>query len=166
MSFWAGIVVGFLLAWLLIGMALTAWLMWSLKGIASASALSIVLSGCAGNWLVITAASYHRDRERGYNERNLGVRIEHPLGEDVRAIGGAYRNSNDRDTVYAGAQWTPLKAGGFAFGAAAAAATGYEHGRAVLLVAPMLSYETRHWGINLLPLHTEVLGLQFKLRFQ
>lgn len=163
--FWLGVLVGFALAWLLIGLVLTAWLAWSLRRVAAATAASVALAGCAGNWLVITAASYHENRARGYNERNPGVGVEHPLGENVRAIGGMYRNSHDRDTLYAGAQWTPIKAGGFAFGGAAIAATGYEDGRAVLFAAPLLSYETRHWGVNLLPFHKSVVGLQFKLRF-
>jgi len=125
----------------------------------------LALTGCAGNWLVLTAASYHENRERGYNERNLGLGLEVPMREDVRAIGGTYRNSHDRQSWYAGGQWTPIKLGGLSIGAAAVAASGYEDNRLSLFAAPMVSYEARGWGINLTPFHTSVIGLQFKAQF-
>lgn len=166
-TFWLGFVFGVLAVWLLIGLALSAWLIYSLKGCSLAVVLlPLLLAGCAGNWLVLTTASYHENRERGYNERNPGVGIEHQVSADVRAMAGTYRNSHDRQSAYAGAQWTPLKAGGFSFGAAAIAASGYEKDRLVLFAAPMLSYETGRWGVNLLPATKSVIGLQVKLRIE
>jgi len=125
----------------------------------------LALPGCAGNWLVLTAASYHENRERGYNERNLGLGLEIPVHDEVRAIGGTYRNSHDRQSWYAGGQWTPLKLGGLSIGAAAITASGYEEDRLSLFAMPMISYEARGWGINLMPFHKSVTGLQFKAKF-
>lgn len=167
MTFWLGFIFGVLAMWLLIGLALTAWLIRSLKGGSIAAVLlPLLLAGCAGQWLVVNAASYHKDRDKGYNERNAGVGVEQPIGADARLIAGTYRNSHRRQSWYAGVQWTPLQLGGLHLGGAAGAVTGYEPGKPSPLLTPVIAYETRTWGVNLLPFDGAVVGLQFKLRFE
>lgn len=72
------------------------------------------LSASAGSLrLSINLASYHtqawaRDR---LNQTNPGLGIEWRQSREMAVLVGAYRNSYDRTTTYALAQWMPLQLG-------------------------------------------------------
>jgi hypothetical protein len=63
-----------------------------------------------------------------YNEQNWGAALRAVLTPSWAVQGGAYRNSYDRTSVYALADFTPLRAGVFSAGLFGAVASGYEHG--------------------------------------
>lgn len=65
-----------------------------------------------------------------YNERNLGAGLRAQLAPAWAVQGGVYRNSYDRTSVYALADWTPLAAGPVRAGLFAGLASGYDHGAA------------------------------------
>jgi hypothetical protein len=69
-----------------------------------------------------------RDVAVPYNEENWGAGLRAVITPSWAVQAGAYRNSYDRTSVYALADWTPLRAGVFSAGAFAALASGYEHG--------------------------------------
>lgn len=96
---------------------------------------------------------------------NPGLGIEHG-GEAFRLIAGAYRNSLCESSSYAGVSYAPLKRGHYRFGVAGAAFTGYLD-RPVLAVLPVLAYEERRWGMNLIilppwDLFSGAIALQLK----
>lgn len=167
MTFFLGIVVGFLLAWLLLGLALTAWLMWSLRRIAAAGAASIALSGCAGTWLVVGAVSDHKD-DKPYNERHKMLIVQVPINDEWRLVAGGYENSKYRSSRLAAAMWLPLGNERWRLGGMAGAVDGYDkHDRSKQdpIATPVIAYERRHWGLDFLPFNGDVKTLLFKLRF-
>jgi hypothetical protein len=120
----------------------------------------------SADWLVITMSSYHAEPDRGYNEKNWGLGLEHDLTDNWRVSAGTYRNSLRRQTIYVGAVYHPLRIGPVHVGMAVMAGTGYAPGnRLRAVVFPTLSYEAATWGLNLYPLTADVVGVQFKLKF-
>jgi hypothetical protein len=127
------------------------------------------LRDCDGPaWITATLASYHLERPNGYEERNLGIGFEHACGE-LRGVGGVYRNSNRRTSLYAGVTWLPLAWRELRAGAFAGVFSGYSES---LLPAGAFvgAWEGRRYGVNLLlfPPYDDfkgVLVLQLKARF-
>jgi hypothetical protein len=127
----------------------------------------------AETWLVASVASYHVNRAIDHNERNPGLGIEQDIGWGVRAVAGAYENSEYRRTVYAGVLAAPLELGRFRVGATFGLATGYAEqcGRdPCAVVVPTVTYELGRFGVNALiapPSRNNrgVIGLQVKVRF-
>jgi hypothetical protein len=66
------------------------------------SALSRVTIG-------LPVATHHFPRNSEFNNQNWGVLIDVSLAEEWSTVGGYFRNSYDRDTVFAGAGWYPIK---------------------------------------------------------
>jgi len=121
-------------------------------------------------WIACSVRSYHVDRTRGYNERNLGCGLEHGVARDTRLVAGAYRNSLFKTSTYAGALWMPLSLGPASVGLIGGVVNGYRanDGRFSPIVLPMLALEHRSIGINLFaaPHYKEspaVFGLQIKV---
>lgn len=115
-------------------------------------------------WGVATLTSHHKERDRGYNERNLGLGAEYHLDKRWHLAGGFYKNSYYRTTVYGALgyelfSWRALHVGGAVVGL-----TGYTEGQVDWVLAPIVSFEFKHWGLNLAPLTPEVVGLQVKVR--
>ena len=122
----------------------------------------------ADTWLSATVASYHGNRDRGYNERNYGLGFEHDRSATTRWAAGFYENSHYRTTVYGGLLWLPVQAGPFRFGVLGSVATGYTHAVTVVPL-PTIAVESRHFGANIgiVPsLHRSigVIGLQLKAK--
>jgi hypothetical protein len=114
------------------------------------------------DWLVVVVGSRHR--QQGYNEHNWGLGIEHGVNDRWRVIGGTYRNSFYRQTLYAGAVYMPLRSGDWRIGGTAMLATGYDR-RFPVFVFPVVSYEQKEWGINFGPILPMVVGVQLKFRY-
>ena len=126
-------------------------------------------------WFVGTVASYHTSGDRDkYEQQNWGLGIEQRLTDSFGIVGGVYRNSHRRDSLYFGAAWAPLKLGFVRLGAAAMLVGGYEtkeNDELLKAVFPVVSIEHNGFGINI-PIvpptkyNAGVIGLQVKWRFQ
>lgn len=117
----------------------------------AASCVFFALSSVSANaetWVSVMGASYHTDREAGYNEKNPGVGIEQG-DKNLRAVLGYYRNSLNRDTFYLGVSNTPIHIGGFNFGYTAGLASGYPN-QAPLFAGALVTYERNGYGANLI----------------
>ena len=121
----------------------------------------------AADWLASTVASYHRNREPRYNERNWGLGFERDFAQDTRLIGGAHRNSHYRTSVYAGA-YTPIRWGSHVrIGALGGVVNGYEvnEKRFLPVVMPLAQIEGKSAGADLI-VGTSVIALQVKVSFR
>ena len=75
-----------------------------------------------------------------WNEVNTGAGLRAQFTPEWGAQFGAYRNSVNKNSAYAIAQWTPLEFGRARFGAFAGVASGYKHGplvAGVMLTVPV-----------------------------
>lgn len=124
-------------------------------------------------WVTPGAISYHFNRDRGYNERNLGFGIEYSLNKDWSILAGQYQNSIDRPSKYALVGYTPWHLNKyFSVGALAGAVTGYHTNKsAMFAVLPLVAVNFRHVGVNISfipPIARKTggaVGVQFKFRF-
>ncbi len=129
-------------------------------------------------WLVLGGLAYHSCRTCGFRERNPGLALqwqspwfEELTGlENTRLTAGTYINSNDRNSVYAGAQWMPYSYGPVKLGIQAALITGYLEAKITPVLLPMVSIETQHVGLDVyaVPKAAKVSAAVFatlKLRF-
>ena len=129
-------------------------------------------------WLVLGGLAYHSCRDCGFRERNPGLAMqwqspwfEELTGlENTRLTAGSYINSNDRNSVYAGAQWLPYSYGPVKFGLQAVLITGYLEAKITPVLLPLLSVETQHIGLDIyaVPKITKVSAAvfaTFKVRF-
>ena len=122
----------------------------------------------ADTWIVTTVASYHPGGG-DYNERNLGLGLEHG-GEKFRIVGGGYRNSFYRDSYYIGMTAGMMKLGPVKIGLMAGGVTGYEDTVEPVLM-PFMAIEGKQVGANLgiMPAKdggVTVIGLQIKFRWK
>ena len=129
-------------------------------------------------WLVLGGLAYHSCRTCGFRESNPGLALQwqSPWFEDLsglentRLTAGAYINSNDRNSVYAGAQWLPYSYGPVKLGLQAVLITGYKEAVITPVLLPLVSVETQHVGVDLyaVPKMAKVsaaLFATFKVRF-
>jgi hypothetical protein len=90
--------------------------------------------------------------------------------QNTRLTAGGYINSNNRESVYAGAQWMPYNYGPFKVGLQAVLITGYKEAIITPVLLPLASIETQHAGVDLyaVPKMAKVSAAVFatvKLRF-
>lgn len=140
--------------------------------IAAVGALGRLRAG--ETWIVGTVASYHTSGDRDkYEQQNWGLGIEQRMTEAFGIVGGVYRNSHRRDSLYFGMAWAPLKLGFVRLGAAAMLVGGYEskdNDELLKAVFPVVSIEYHGFGVNI-PIvpktkyNEGVIGLQLKMRF-
>jgi hypothetical protein len=104
-------------------------------------------------WLNPGMLSYHFDRERSFNSRNVGFGAEYRYSTVASVTLGTYRNSYHESSNYIGAYWQPIRLGVFKFGAVAGIFNGYSKtndGGWFPALIPALTYEGDLFGINLL----------------
>jgi len=70
-------------------------------------------------WLNPGMLSYHFDRDRSFNSRNVGFGAEYRYSSVASVTLGTYRNSYHESSNYIGAYWQPIQLGLFKFGAVA-----------------------------------------------
>ena len=107
-------------------------------------------------WLVLGGLAYHNCRTCEFRESNPGLALqwqspwfEELTGlENTRLTAGAYINSNNRKSVYAGAQWLPYSYGPFKLGVQAVLITGYKEAVITPVLLPLVSVETQHVGVD------------------
>lgn len=109
--------------------------------------------------IAISGASWHATSHGGdtaFNEVNPGLGYEHVLNENHTLALGFYLNSSNRETDYLLDLWQPLQwtpdFGKLKFGLAMGLASGYDGNFFMPVALPMLSYENRVWGLNLIAL--------------
>jgi hypothetical protein len=129
-------------------------------------------------WVVVGGLAYHSCRTCKFRERNPGLALQwaSPWFDDLtglqntRLTAGGYINSNNRESVYAGAQWLPYGYGPFKVGLQAVLITGYKEAVITPVLLPLVSIETQHAGVDLyaVPKMAKVSAAvfaTFKLRF-
>jgi hypothetical protein len=140
--------------------------------------MSVAYANESESWLVVTAGSYHTNRDiahaKNFNEANFGVGLEYKLDRNWRLSGGYYKNSYHNDTFYAGAIWLPLQSqdGVVKAGIQAGLLTGYpQYNRGVGPgAAGVIMFEGKKVGLNLMFIPaaeksgSSVIGLQLKMR--
>lgn len=110
--------------------------------------------------IVLSGASWHASNHGAgntlFNEANLGLGYEHHLNENHTLALGFYDNSYNRNTDYLLDLWQPLQwtpdIGKIKFGLAMGVVSGYVSDFFMPIAVPMLSYENRIWGVNLVTL--------------
>jgi hypothetical protein len=124
-------------------------------------------------WLNPGMLSYHFERERSFNSRNVGFGAEYRFSSVASVTLGTYRNSYHESSNYIGAYWQPIQLGVFKFGAVAGAFNGYSKtndGGWFPALIPALTYEGDLFGVNLLlvpSIPDKVAGslsVQFKIK--
>ncbi|MEY4910445.1 MAG: hypothetical protein RL761_108, partial [Pseudomonadota bacterium] len=98
-------------------------------------------------WLILGGVAYHSCRTCKFRERNPGLALqwkspwfEEFTGlENARLTAGGYINSNNRDSVYAGAQWLPYSYGSVKLGMQAVLITGYKEAVITPVLLPLVS---------------------------
>ena len=124
-------------------------------------------------WLNPGMFSYHFDRERSFNSRNIGFGAEYRFSSVASFTVGTYNNSYHESSNYIGAYWQPILLGPFKFGAVAGGFNGYSKtndGGWFPAIVPALTYEGDRFGVNLLMVPSipdkvaGSLSVQFKLK--
>lgn len=124
-------------------------------------------------WLNPGMFSYHFDRERSFNSRNIGFGAEYRFSSVASFTVGTYNNSYHESSNYIGAYWQPILLGPFKFGAVAGGFNGYSKtndGGWFPAIVPALTYEGDRFGFNLLMVPSipdkvaGSLSVQFKLK--
>jgi hypothetical protein len=129
-------------------------------------------------WIIVGGIARHTCRTCGFRESNPGFALqwkspwfEEFTGlENTRLTAGAYINSNNRNSVYAGAQWLPWSYGPVKLGLQGVIITGYLKQSVTPTLLPVVTFETQHVGADLffVPKLAEVSAaafLTFKVRF-
>ena len=126
-------------------------------------------------WINFGGTSWHfSDKER--NASNYGLGIEYGFNANSSLVAGVYKNSFYHFSRYAGFSWMPVEPGlpHTKIGIVIGGADGYDsinNGGWFPFLAPAASFETQHFGFNLLympPANSKLggaLALQFKVRF-
>jgi hypothetical protein len=124
-------------------------------------------------WLNPGMFSYHFDRERTFNSRNIGFGAEYRFSSVASFTIGTFSNSYHESSKYIGAYWQPIQLGLFKLGAVAGGFNGYSKtndGGWFPAIIPALTYEGDRFGVNLLMVPSipdRVAGsfcVQFKLK--
>ena len=111
----------------------------------------------SAEYLSLTLGSYHFDRDKDYNERNLGIGYERHSGQ-WSFLTGYYKNSYYKDTVYLMAGYLPLRYENWRAGVVGGLVTGYE---SPFLAGGVVSYNGRRYGLNII-LAPVAIALQVK----
>ncbi len=127
-----------------------------------------------GFWLTLGWLSWHVDSDERKNGFNYGLGIEAELSERWALSAGAYRNTFDETSVYAGTLWRFWRADSISLGVMLGVVNGYRHmnDRGLTPYAfPMFQWHGRRVGANLalVPPHDGktdgLVALQLKLPF-
>lgn len=129
-------------------------------------------------WVILGGISRHTCRDCGFRESNPGLAVqwspawlkEYTDSNDWRLTAGAYINSNDRNSVYAGVQWLPIEYGVVKAGVQAAVITNYLKKSILPTLLPTISIETKYIGADIFlvpkfPSVSSAILLSFKVRY-
>lgn len=120
------------------------------------------------DWLTMSLLSQHLSNQPWMNENNPGLGLEKQLSTDTKGIAGFYKNTEGRNSIYGGINYSPVEVGPFKLGANLGLLSGYKVAPVVPMVAPTLSYEKNGLGANVVFMpnpkdwKTSAIGLQIK----
>jgi hypothetical protein len=124
-------------------------------------------------WIDSGFATYHFDRSRDLNGRNVGLGGEYRFRGDLTLIGGRFRNSDREYSNYTGLVWQPLAVGPLRLGAVAGVFNGYPHMReggwfAALIPVATLEYQRVGVNFGFVPTYKDRLygGLSVQLKYR
>lgn len=103
-------------------------------------------------WLNPGMFTYHFQRNKGLNERNLGPGVEYRYSTTSSVTLGEYNNSDRRTSHYAGWYWQPIALGPVRLGGVLGAIDGYPRMRSgdwFPAIIPTTSIEYGNFGANL-----------------
>ena len=104
-------------------------------------------------WLNPGFYTYHFQKDRGFNNNNLGLGGEYRYSTTSSITVGDFHNSDWQRSRYIGWYWHPLAWGSVCFGAAVAGMDGYpkmNNGSWFPAVIPAASFEYKGFGANML----------------
>jgi hypothetical protein len=146
--------------------------------IAEKTTILETFTGLSKPWLIVGGLAHHSCRTCGFRESNPGVALQwqSPWFEELtgldntRLTAGVYINSNDRNSVYAGAQWMPYSYGPVKLGLQAVIITGYKEAAITPVLLPLISVETNYVGVDIyavpkLAKVSSAVFATFKVRF-
>lgn len=129
-------------------------------------------------WLVLGGISRHTCRDCGFRESNPGLAIQwspqwlkdYTESNNWRLTAGAFINSNDRNSVYAGTLWLPLEYGISKFGLQAVVITGYLKQSITPTLLPTITLEYKNVGADIFlvpkfPSVSAAVLVSFKVRY-
>ncbi len=124
-------------------------------------------------WLNAGMQSYHYDGNNQLNNNNIGFGAEYVFSTVASATLGGYKNSNSKNSNYAGIYYHPIALGPVQFGLVGSLLNGYQkvnHGGYFPALIPAASFEKDWFGVNMLFIPTVgdkirgVISLQLKLK--
>jgi hypothetical protein len=127
-------------------------------------------------WFNAGLRSYHTDRNIPFNEKNRGFGVEYDATRNTKIAAGHFLNSVNHDSKYAGVAFLGRPVDSldeFRVGAIMGVINGYpeaNNGKIFPMLAPMISYEGKNIGVNILGLPkigdiSPVVAAMMKVRF-
>ena len=124
-------------------------------------------------WINPGFYSAHFDSNKGLRNSNPGLGVEIGLNNDWSFTVGEFINSNDAQSNYAGVYYQPWHAGSWKTGVVGGAFNGYPNafnGGWFPALLPVVTYESKRWGINMAfvpPLPDRLYGaISFQLKWR
>lgn len=124
-------------------------------------------------WLNAGFYSHHFQKDKGFNNNNMGLGGEYRYSTVASIAAGGFNNSDRQTSHYVGWYWHPLALGSVRFGVAIAGIDGYpkiKNGGWFPSVTPVASLEYKSIGANIVfvPTYKDklhgALSLQLKVR--
>lgn len=110
------------------------------KNLVVAIIFTLFISPCSADELELHVTSYHFDEhdDDDFNEFNIGAGYNYEFNSKTYAVIGAFNNSYDKLSVYAGAKWLPIDIKFFKAGIGGGVVTGYEDDTDANAVQPII----------------------------
>ena len=147
---------------------------WAQSDEAQAKAVAEVINKTKPSlWINVGGISHHFEDRDQFNQNHPGLGVEYRFNDAWSVMAGQYKNSVSEKSKYITASYTPWSIGQFRFGVAFGAADGYpglNEGKVFAVLTPLVTYESRYFGLNLLIIPTVgssvtgALALQFKFK--
>ena len=107
-----------------------------------------------------------RENGKDWNQVNTGLALRYELDDSLSVQLGGYRNSINRNSVYALADWTPLQVGPLQIGGFAGVTTRYKSDyRSLLGGVVRLQRENVSLALRLVPKTNTVMAIELGWRF-
>ena len=124
-------------------------------------------------WVNAGFYSAHFDNNKGLRNANPGVGFEYALDDTWGVTAGRFVNSDNAHSNYVGTFYQPWRAGNVKWGVVGGMFNGYPKafdGGWFPAVLPVVSMESRHWGMNVMlvpPLKDRLYGaVSFQLKYR
>ncbi len=100
---------------------------------------------CQAHEVEIHVTSYHFDEsgDDDFNEVNIGAGYNYEIKPTIFAVAGAFNNSYEKLSIYAGAKWLPIEYKFIKLGVVGGVVTGYEDDTDANEVQPIIIPEVQ-----------------------